>query len=174
MSKLSDKQRKANQENAKKGGVKTEAGKEISKYNAIKHGLLSEKVVLPEEDYDNYDELETSLKEQMNPADQIEAVLVERIASNIWRLQRLMKIESRTMGSKDEFDDELLDTFDPLRESENGPAPSMPSKSESEKLTRYERMLEKSIYKALHELQRIQSARAGDELPTPLAVDVEK
>jgi hypothetical protein len=171
---VSEKQQKANKKNAQKGGVKTEAGKEVSKYNAIKHGLLSEKVVLPSEDHDSYEDLKTTLKEQMNPADQIEAVLVERIASNIWRLQRLMKIESRTMSSKDEFDDELLDTFDPLRESENGHAPSMPSKVESEKLTRYERMLEKSIYKALHELQRIQSARAGDKLPAPLAVDVEK
>jgi len=36
----------ANRQNAKLGGVKTEEGKEISKYNALKHGLLSKEVLL--------------------------------------------------------------------------------------------------------------------------------
>lgn len=37
---VSDTQQKANEENAKLGGVKTEEGKEISKFNALKHGVL--------------------------------------------------------------------------------------------------------------------------------------
>lgn len=39
------------------------------------------------------------------------------------------------------------------------------------KLYRYENTLEKSLYKALHELQRIQAVRAGNNVPAPIAVD---
>lgn len=38
MSEISQKQIEANQKNAKLGGVKTEEGKAVSKYNALKHG----------------------------------------------------------------------------------------------------------------------------------------
>jgi hypothetical protein len=41
------------------------------------------------------------------------------------------------------------------------------------KLIRYESSIERGIYKALHELQRIQSARAGEKPPVPIAIDVD-
>ncbi len=43
---ISDKQLKANRKNAQKGGVKTQGGKAIVKYNALKHGLLAKEVVV--------------------------------------------------------------------------------------------------------------------------------
>lgn len=39
-------------------------------------------------------------------------------------------------------------------------------------LHRYETSLEKSLYKALHELQRLQAARKGQQVSLPVAVDV--
>jgi hypothetical protein len=39
------------------------------------------------------------------------------------------------------------------------------------KLSRYEASLERSLYRALHELQRRQASRAGEKLPTSVAVD---
>lgn len=41
-----------------------------------------------------------------------------------------------------------------------------------EKLSRYETTLERSLYKALHELERRQAARNGQMVPLPVAVDV--
>ena len=41
------------------------------------------------------------------------------------------------------------------------------------KLSRYETSMERSLYKALHELQRLQAARQGKEVPVPLAVDID-
>jgi hypothetical protein len=41
------------------------------------------------------------------------------------------------------------------------------------KLSRYEASIERSLYRALHELQRLQAARAGVNVPPPVAVDVE-
>jgi hypothetical protein len=41
------------------------------------------------------------------------------------------------------------------------------------KLSRYETSMERSLYKALHELQRLQAARQGKEVPVPVAIDVD-
>ena len=41
------------------------------------------------------------------------------------------------------------------------------------KLSRYEALIERGLYKALHELQRLQAARAGVPVPPPEAADVD-
>jgi hypothetical protein len=41
------------------------------------------------------------------------------------------------------------------------------------KLSRYETTLERSLHRTLHELQRLQSARQGKEVPAPLALDID-
>jgi len=41
------------------------------------------------------------------------------------------------------------------------------------KLSRYETARERSLHRALHELQRLQAARAGVNVPPPVAVDVD-
>jgi len=40
------------------------------------------------------------------------------------------------------------------------------------KLIRYEVSIERGIYRALHELQRLQAARNGEAVTTPLAIDI--
>lgn len=50
---------------------------------------------------------------------------------------------------------------------------SMIANPSTERLLRYEAMIERGIYKALHELQRIQAARAGDKPFAPLAIDLD-
>ncbi len=41
------------------------------------------------------------------------------------------------------------------------------------KLSRYETSMERSLYRTLHELQRLQAVRHGKEVPVPLAVDID-
>ena len=41
------------------------------------------------------------------------------------------------------------------------------------KLARYEASIERIFYRALHELQRAQAARAGVNVPPPAAIDLE-
>jgi len=48
----------------------------------------------------------------------------------------------------------------------------LPDQKELEKISRYEAHLDRSFYKALHELQRLQDARRGVIVPPPVAVDV--
>jgi hypothetical protein len=40
------------------------------------------------------------------------------------------------------------------------------------KLSRYEAALERSLFRSLHELQRLQASRGGAAVPPPVAVDV--
>ena len=40
-------------------------------------------------------------------------------------------------------------------------------------LARHEAAIERSMLRALHELQRLQAARAGVEVSVPLAIDVD-
>jgi hypothetical protein len=47
----------------------------------------------------------------------------------------------------------------------------LPESNDLEKISRYEAHIERGIYRALHELQRLQAARDGFT-PAPLAVDV--
>ncbi len=61
MSKLSQKQLEANRQNAKLGGVKTEEGKAVSKYNALKHGILSQEVLLESENEKRYKKITKEL-----------------------------------------------------------------------------------------------------------------
>lgn len=42
-----------------------------------------------------------------------------------------------------------------------------------EKVTRYESSLERSFFRTLHELQRVQAARSGANVPPPAALDVD-
>ncbi len=41
------------------------------------------------------------------------------------------------------------------------------------KLSRYETAIERGLFRAMHELQRLQTARAGQPVPVPVVIDVE-
>ena len=85
MSETSQKQIEANRENGKLGGVKTDEGKSVSKYNAIKHGLLSEEVLLDGEDEKKLIEVGKKLRAELEPHTEMELILVDRITANVWR-----------------------------------------------------------------------------------------
>ena len=84
----------ANQENSKfSTGAKTSEGKAIVAQNAIKHGLLSHKLILGEEDLDCWKILLNGLVETLLPIGMIEQLLVEKIAISFWRQRRLVGAE---------------------------------------------------------------------------------
>lgn len=49
----------------------------------------------------------------------------------------------------------------------------LPNQDTIEKITRYEAHLERGLYRALHELWRIQAARSGGHVPAPAVLDVD-
>lgn len=169
-----EKQLEANRQNAKLGGVKTEEGKAISKYNALKHGLLSKEVLLKREDEKSLTELGQKLRNEIKPQTEIEVILVDRIIANVWRLRRLLEVEKNTMEWQKQYGVEESIFGDISKEEKRLKGMrGMIANDDMEKLIRYETTIERSIYKTLHELQRIQSARAGEKTPAPIAIDVD-
>jgi hypothetical protein len=299
---VSEKQLKANKKNAQKGGVKTEEGKAIAKYNALKHGLLAKEVVVTvgegAENPEEFKALLDDLQTQLAPSGILEVILVEKVAVAYWRLRRAYIYEVgvirseldsaadnyysgetslsgyKTEKTNEEIDREIeqqkeaaeswkqdkkdftkmhkarkpleeiydwdenwewlwekfeylvaedkeFDGFDPetFRKSLNNYAGwsddriwqehidlceekisghekeiaelerkkeknklrlqvakklgNIPSKDELDRLLRYEGAIERQLYKALNQLERLQRLRAGDNVPPPVEVDVD-
>jgi len=166
---LSEKQKIANQNNAKLGGVKTDDGKAKIRLNALKHGLLSKQVLINSENQSELLALEKSLIEDFEPQSQFEAFLVDKIVSGIWRLKRAINIEKNifTMGQENPFKVEIgSEDF-----IEAKVVREMIDDNLLDRLLRYETTLERGIFKASHELQRIIASRSGEKIMTPIAVD---
>lgn len=180
MSNISDKQLEANRINAKLGGVKTEAGKQKSKYNAVKHNLLTN--LLNDKESKEANSIRLRLNQQFQPANVMEEMLVERIAIWYVRLQRAVLAETEQMKRIDnprvveEIDHLPLQSFVETKVINEGYTPKI--KSEDIELLagtffRYESSIERNIYKALHELQRLQAERSGQSVVPPLALDLD-
>jgi len=91
----SKRQAQANQGNALQStGPRTPQGKARSSLNAVQHGVLSAKLILPGENAEQYQALLQSLLVELQPVGLLEQLLVERVAVAIWRQRRLVGAES--------------------------------------------------------------------------------
>jgi hypothetical protein len=89
------KQIEANRRNALKStGPTSEAGKQRSRRNAMRHGLTAETVVEPLEDPEQYKAFEISITSEFDAQTAVERELVLRLASVLWRLRRSTLIET--------------------------------------------------------------------------------
>jgi hypothetical protein len=165
----SDKQMRANRQNARKStGPKTPEGKAVARLNALKHGLLSQQILLPTEDEASLMQLSERLHSQLQPVGELESLLVERIVAAAWRLRRVLVVETGIYE---------MERFNYMGE-ENGLGMAFIRDANGanafSKLSRYETTIERGLFKALHELQRLQAARHAEAnvLPPP-AVDVD-
>ena len=211
---VSRRQAGANRRNAQVStGPKTPAGKAVSRWNALRHGLRAEAVLLPDEESDEHRAFVEALVGELRPAGEMEAVLVDRIVTSAWRLRRVARVEAglfvrnhydllveRGEEKARSFERDELNEFaasinpttitdekahaqalqeagkaELMRDSDANATGAAFAHDEADvltKLTRYETSLERSLYKALHELQRLQAARAGGMVVAPVAMDV--
>jgi hypothetical protein len=85
----------ANRLNALKStGPRTEEGKRISRRNAFRHGLTAETVIDGVEDGEDYRGFEAAIIADYDAETAVERELVLRIASLLWRLRRIIAIET--------------------------------------------------------------------------------
>ena len=95
----SDRKRQSNQINARLStGPRSPAGKAAVSTNAVRHGLLSQKLILPGESQQDFDEMLMGLQAEVRPVGMVEQVLVERIATTMWRQRRLVAAESAKLN----------------------------------------------------------------------------
>ncbi len=214
----SDKQADANRRNALKStGPKTPEGKNAVRLNALKHGLLSQELLLPEEDEAALMGLAERLMADLQPEGALETLLVEDIIVAHWRLRRFRRVET-DMFARQLYEDmreraeseaksyeggdadltDIIESTTTIKDEQKhqealSRAQEMQAKLDAEttalgrafmrdaneanafsKLSRYEVALARSLYRALHELQRLRAPRRAEGSVTPpLAVDVD-
>jgi|SRR6185436_10777390 len=96
---MSSKQIAANRQNARKStGPKTARGRAASKMNALKHGILSDQVIVRgrniKESSRDYIALHQRFRDDLNPVGVLEELLVDQIVTTHWRLRRALRAES--------------------------------------------------------------------------------
>jgi hypothetical protein len=150
-----------------RSGLKNDEGKRKSRMNALKHGMSANTVVLPYEDEVEYHELRAQLVESYAPANNQELMLVDQIAASYWRTMR-----SRA------YEREMLSNQVKTRKIDNGLPPAIncakddlatavvltkePQKSFGNYF-RYDASIERSYYRAIAALERLQSRRTRQE-----------
>jgi hypothetical protein len=146
---------------AKSHGPKTEAGRQKSSLNAVKHGLYAASVVLTTESREQHQEMLQAYMQQFQPDGQAEFDLIEEMVNAKWRQRRLWAIEADLLEDemivqKDKLDEEgsTYDAITPLsfayREL---------SSSALSFLTRHESRLERAYSRALKNLLQLQRLR---------------
>lgn len=162
MSEISEKQLEANHSNAKLGGVKSEAGKAISKLNATKHNILSN--LFNDNEAQRFETIKIRFTKEYKPQTVTEEILVERLATWYIRLQRavIAEVEQMKKISNPEVTEEIF-PYGSLMETKiikKGYKPKI-NDEDIELLEktylRYESTIERNFYKALRELQRLKT-----------------
>src|SRR5579862_304557 len=178
----------ANRRNAAKStGPRTARGKAWSRLNALKHGILASQGVLSaiegRGERAAFAQTADGLAADFAPVGTFEQLLVQKIATCFWRYRRLLRFENR--AALQSFDDRTFDQMnhrerwrtpiyleqDDSREGERlkldandvleraGLGLDLPNEHDTQRLVRYEASIERTMNKALAQLNAHQKAR---------------
>ncbi len=181
----------ANRANAQKStGPRTPEGKETASQNALKHGLFAREGVIRGEDQDEFEIHRERLLAQLNPVGPLEEILADRIVDLSWRLKRAVQDQSeafaalyerQTAGTEEPGTADLL--IGSSQESQSGDWRSraemisrmiledFSGNAVLERLLRYERRIESSLYRTLTQLRRVHDQIQKAELEDPNLLD---
>src|SRR5713226_203583 len=87
----------------KAGGPRTPQGKQRSKHNALKHGIFSKIVLLSGESGVEFNSLLNGLRNDRRPEGAVEEILVDKLASDLWRYRRILIAEGAEIRKGTEF-----------------------------------------------------------------------
>jgi len=86
---------RANRSNARLStGPRTTMGKRVSAMNALRHGLTSKQILLPDERQSDLDAFRDEMLEDLKPEGALENVFAEKVVFDAWRLKRIGVFES--------------------------------------------------------------------------------
>jgi hypothetical protein len=166
----------ANRANALKStGPRTRRGKNRSRRNALKHGLLADQILIndgdPNESPQQFNELLSHMLDHFEPADPMERLLVERLAVCYWRLRRAMRYEVSRIRNLRYPSDPLtiglrnLDPrFDPY-------TLVLPDQSDINRLRRYSDMIYRDLNQTSRQLELFRAARQAAECEETVPAD---
>jgi hypothetical protein len=130
------------------GGPKTEAGKEVVRWNATRHGIRSPAPVVPGlEKPEDWEEYRDGMLEDLAPLGSLELALAERVTLLSWRLHRVTRYETETIAlSQERVVEDLRDRRSSgfgYGYSSRGPAHLDDALAAPKKARRTERLLKK-------------------------------
>jgi hypothetical protein len=157
-----EKQFQANRQNAQKStGPKTPEGRAAVRLNGVKHGLTAETIVLKGESEADFTNLLDSLEAEHAPTSPTEEALVVQLAMATWRLRRLYHQEAGFYTCQLQS---LVGMQKDLNLDDAGRMGHAAAWSESTLtlFNRQEARMERTFYRALHELQRLRKERESN------------
>jgi hypothetical protein len=94
-----------------KGGPVTQAGKEVVKWNATRHGISSPAPVVPGlEQPQDWQEHREGILENLSPVGHLEFTLAERVALICWRLHRVTRFETGAIAiAQEKIEEDIHD-----------------------------------------------------------------
>ena len=153
----------ANQANAQQStGPKTPEGKARVAQNATRHGLTAARLVIREEEREEFTQLHDALVAELNPQGAVETITFDELLHAAWNLHRFRRIEAEiSHGTIDDFTNPQTTTV-------------------LDRLTRYQARAQRAYYRALAELRTLQTNRAlrsqkldeETEAQTPAITDI--
>jgi hypothetical protein len=169
-----EKQFQANRQNAQKStGPKTPEGRAAVRLNGVKHGLTAETIVLKGESEADFTNLLDSLEAEHAPTSPTEEALVVQLAMATWRLRRLYHQEAGFYTCQLQS---LVGMQKDLNLDDAGRMGHAAAWSESTLtlFNRQEARMERTFYRALHELQRLRKEREANlALVSPATAEAE-
>ena len=145
-----------NRENAQHStGPKTQAGKQRSSLNALRHGLTGQIVVMPTEDLQAYQSHLNSFNDEYHPKGATQAHLVQALADASWRLNRVAALETNLLS--------LAAVGDPLADA-MAIAASLESQSKAlANLSMHSQRLSRQFERTVAQLRDLQKIRETHE-----------
>ena len=133
----------ANQANAQLStGPKTPEGKARVSQNALRHGLTSTRLVIRDDEREEFTQFRDSLVAELDPQGAVETLTFEELLHAAWNLHRFRRIEAETsLGTIDDFTDPQTTAV-------------------LDRLSRYQARSQRAYYRALAELRTLQTNRA--------------
>lgn len=146
----------ANRRNAQRStGPKTAAGKAISSWNSLQHGLLSKRLVeSSDQKKEQFSQFLASAQQDLEPVGALEQLLVEKIAHEYWRLGIAARCETQEFTKSSPF------AYTPYANTPIG------------RILRYQTTINRQLFQAISQLERLQRLRKGDNVPAPVNVQV--
>jgi hypothetical protein len=181
-----EKQIVANRRNALKStGPRTPEGKTIAAQNSLTHGLLADRLLIYDENPDEFNVFYQAVLRDLAPVGTMEILLAERIIAFFWRLKRTGRMESALLNelcADQEETDRFLRPFKTVKRYEialnptdEDLDPSIPHPHSTllggmvksdfansnliPRLLRYEGEMDRCLHKTILELQKLQYIR---------------
>lgn len=167
----------ANRENARRStGPKDTTA---TRFNAVKHGLLSEGVT-ELDGPQTFPDFCAKIEAELKPVGEVEGFLTRRVALGMVRLKRAALLEAEFLTAQlnpPVTETSFNDVGRMLAEMEAKTVvldPGLPARLSADAVdalantfARYETMTENRVYRALNQLERMQRLRRGEKLPLP-------